>query len=100
MTRPLALLALTYLGITALIAGLKQLIMPLLTMTDPSSYPLSLGIHGLSLSAFVHYQQLMTGSMMVLIPMLIVFFVFRVTTSPACRDGVICCGARRLLPRL
>lgn len=77
MTRPLALLALTYLGITAFIAGLKQLIMPLLTMTDPSSYPLSLGIYGLNLSAFVQYQWLMTGSMMVLIPVLIVFFVFQ-----------------------
>jgi multiple sugar transport system permease protein len=74
---PLALPALTYLGITAFISGFRELILPLLTITDPSSYPLTLGIYGLNQSAFVQYQQLMTGSIILLLPVLAVFFVFQ-----------------------
>ena len=74
---PLALPALTYLGITGFIAGFKELILPLLTITDKGSYPLTLGVYYMSTGAFVQYQQLMAGALILLLPVLLVFLLFQ-----------------------
>jgi multiple sugar transport system permease protein len=74
---PLALPALTYLGITGFMAGFKELILPLLLLTQESSYPLTLGVYYLNQTEFVQWNLVMAGSLVLIIPILVVYLLFQ-----------------------
>jgi multiple sugar transport system permease protein len=74
---PLALPALTYLGITGFMAGFKELILPLLTLTQDSTYTLTLGVYYLNQTEFVQWNLVMAGSLFLIVPVLIVYILFQ-----------------------
>lgn len=74
---PLALPALTYLGITGFMTGFKELILPLLTLSSDSSYTLTLGVYYLDQTQFVQWNQVMAGSLMLIAPILVVYLLFQ-----------------------
>jgi multiple sugar transport system permease protein len=74
---PLALPALTYLGITGFMAGFKELVLPLLTLTSDSTYPLTLGVYYLNQTEFVQWNLVMAGSLVLILPILIVYLLFQ-----------------------
>ena len=74
---PLALPALTYLGITGFMGGFKELILPLLTLTNDGSYTLTLGVYYLNQTEFVQWNLVMAGSLLLIIPVLVVFILFQ-----------------------
>jgi multiple sugar transport system permease protein len=74
---PLAIPALTYLGITGFMGGFKELILPLLTLTNDSSYTLTLGVYYLNQSEFVQWNLLMAGAQILILPILIIYLLFQ-----------------------
>jgi multiple sugar transport system permease protein len=74
---PLAVPALTYLGITGFMAGFKELILPLLTLTGDSSYTLTLGVYYLNQTEFVQWNLVMAGSLLLIVPILVVYLLFQ-----------------------
>ena len=74
---PLAIPALTYLGITGFMAGFKELILPLLTLTGDSTYTLTLGVYYLNQTEFVQWNLVMAGSLFLILPILVVYVLFQ-----------------------
>ena len=74
---PLAIPALTYLGITGFMGGFKELILPLLLLTKESSYPLTLGVYYLNQTEFVQWNLVMAGSLFLIVPILVVYLLFQ-----------------------
>jgi multiple sugar transport system permease protein len=74
---PLALPALTFLGITGFMTGFKELILPLLTLTHEGAYPLTLGVYYLNQTEFVQWNLVMAGSLILILPILIIYFLFQ-----------------------
>ena len=74
---PLALPALTFLGITGFMAGFKELILPLLTLTDTGTYTLTLGVYYLNQTEFIQWNLVMAGSLILILPILVIYFLFQ-----------------------
>jgi multiple sugar transport system permease protein len=74
---PLSLPALTYLGITGFMGGFKELILPLLTLTNDGTYTLTLGVYYLNQTEFVQWNLVMAGSLFLIIPVLVVYLAFQ-----------------------
>lgn len=74
---PLALPALTFLGINGFMIGFKEWVLPLLTVQDSSMYNLPLGVYYLNNTTFIQWNVVMTGAVISLLPVLIAFFVLQ-----------------------
>ncbi len=74
---PLALPALTFLGIQGFLAAFQQWVLPLLTLTQSSMYNLPLGVYWLNNSQYIQWNITMTGAVISLIPILIIFLLLQ-----------------------
>lgn len=74
---PLAKSGLVALGIFTALFGWKDLLWPLIVNTDLNKMPLSAGLATLQGQFNTHYPMLMAGSMLAIIPMIVIFIFFQ-----------------------
>ena len=74
---PLALPALTFLGIQGFLAGFREWVLPLLTLQKSSMYNLPLGVYWLNNNTYIQWNVVMTGAVISLLPVLIIFLLLQ-----------------------
>ena len=74
---PLALPALTFLGIQGFLMGFREWVLPLLTLQKQSMYNLPLGVYWLNNSTYIQWNVTMTGAVISLIPILVIFVLLQ-----------------------
>jgi ABC-type glycerol-3-phosphate transport system permease component len=74
---PLAIPALTFLGINGFIAGFKEWVLPLLTVQNEGMYNVPLGVYYLNNTTYIQWNVIMAGAVISLIPVVIVFFALQ-----------------------
>jgi len=74
---PLALPALTFLGIQGFLAGFREWVLPLLTLQNQSLYNLPLGVYWLNNSTYIQWNVTMAGAVISLIPIVVIFLLLQ-----------------------